>query len=96
MTPAKLGLGSAQFGLDYGIANPAGKTPPDEVRRVLGDAHRAGVRLVDTASLYGDSEEVLGRCFPAGHEFRVVTKTPKFPGGFASEQTRLLHDTLAA
>lgn len=92
----RLGLGTAQFGLDYGIANSAGKTPVDEVRRILAEAGGAGIRLVDTAALYGESEEALGRALPASHAFRVVTKTPKFPGGFGAAEARTLEDTLAA
>ncbi|HXI60358.1 MAG TPA: aldo/keto reductase, partial [Polyangia bacterium] len=91
----KLGLGTAQFGLDYGIANAVGKTPLEEVRRILSEAERAGVRLVDTACLYGDSEEALGRSLPAKHEFRIVTKTPKFPAGFGATEARTLQETFA-
>lgn len=92
----KLGLGTAQFGLDYGIANAVGKTPLEEVHGILSEAKRAGITLVDTACLYGDSEEALGRCLPAGHEFRIVTKTPKFPGDFGATAARTLQETFAA
>ncbi len=96
MTPLKVGLGTAQFGLDYGIANASGKTPPAEVQRILVAAHGAGLRLLDTAYLYGDSEEALGRGLPPGHEFRIVTKTPKFPDGFGAAEARLLQETFTA
>lgn len=92
----KLGLGTVQFGLDYGVTNAAGKTPSGEVARILADAHDAGLRLLDTASLYGESEEALGRAFPAGHAFRIVTKTPKFTRGFSAAEARTLEDTFAA
>src|SRR4051794_421371 len=75
----KLGLGTVQFGVDYGISNPAGRTPPEEVGRVLDLAVSIGVQVLDTAPLYGSSEEVLGRCLKRDHGFRIVTKTVKFP-----------------
>ena len=73
---AALGLGTAQWGLRYGVANVAGKTPSDEVDAIVRHARRLGIRLLDTAAQYGDAESVLGRCDLAG--FDVVTKTPSF------------------
>ncbi|MES2353790.1 MAG: aldo/keto reductase [Pseudomonadota bacterium] len=73
----KLGLGTAQFGLDYGISNPDGRTAEAEVRRILEMAEKTKVTVLDTACLYGKSEEVLGRTLHAGHRFQIVTKTPK-------------------
>jgi aryl-alcohol dehydrogenase-like predicted oxidoreductase len=74
----KLGLGSAQFGLDYGISNRTGRTPESETRAILGVALRAGVTLLDTAPMYGASEDVLGRCARNEEAFQVVTKTLHF------------------
>lgn len=72
---ARLGLGSAQFGLDYGVSNVKGRPLEDEVRSILARASDGGMDVVDTAAAYGDSEAVLGRCLPGGTRFRVVTKT---------------------
>lgn len=71
----QLGLGTVQFGLDYGVSNRQGRTPEPEVRRILELAARGGVRVLDTAAAYGDSEAVLGRCLAADASFRIVTKT---------------------
>lgn len=57
----KLILGSAQFGLDYGISNKKGKTPFPEVKEILVQAKAAGISTIDTASAYGDSESIIGR-----------------------------------
>ncbi|AKF06994.1 aldo/keto reductase [Sandaracinus amylolyticus] len=73
---AKLALGTVQFGLGYGIANQRGQVLPHEVREILARAHDAGVRTLDTAIAYGDSERVLGESMPPEHAFRVVTKLP--------------------
>jgi aryl-alcohol dehydrogenase-like predicted oxidoreductase len=72
---AKIGLGTVQWGMAYGIANRAG--PPDaaEVGRLLGIAARAGIALLDTAHAYGEAEAVIGRAVAADAPFRVVTKT---------------------
>ncbi|MCG2578881.1 aldo/keto reductase [Dechloromonas sp. XY25] len=71
----KLGLGTVQFGLDYGITNTAGQPPLEAVRSILGHAIRHGVHTLDTAALYGDSESVLGQALPRPHPFSIVSKT---------------------
>lgn len=73
---AALGLGTAQFGMDYGITNTGGRTAESEVARILDRAWDAGCRLLDTAAAYGESEAVLGRLLDDAHPFRIVTKTP--------------------
>ena len=72
----KIGLGTVQFGLEYGVANLKGRTPENEVASILCLAADNGIRLLDTAAGYGCSEEVLGRSIPPGNEFFIVTKTP--------------------
>jgi aryl-alcohol dehydrogenase-like predicted oxidoreductase len=74
---ARLGLGTVQFGLDYGITNAAGKVGGAGAAAILGRCATAGIEVIDTAHLYGDSEAVIGRNAPADR-FRIVTKTPKF------------------
>jgi len=75
----KLGLGTAQFGLDYGISNTRGRTPAAEVCAILDAAMSAGVTVLDTAPAYGASEEALGVA-RAAQRFRIVTKTPVYGG----------------
>ena len=74
--PSKLGLGTAQWGMPYGVSNSKGQTPTDEVNRILKFAHSAGISMIDTASLYGNAEQAIGQSNIAS--FRVITKTPKF------------------
>jgi len=74
----KLGIGTVQFGLDYGLSNQEGKTSPEEVVKILDVAAQNGVRIIDTAALYGASEEILGKSLPLNHRFAIVTKTPQF------------------
>lgn len=60
--------------MDYGVSNATGKYPEADVRALLEVAQRAQIRIVDTASAYGDSEAVLGRNLPKD-AFALVTKT---------------------
>lgn len=71
----KLGLGTAQFGFNYGISNHDGQTSEGEAKRVLAVALKNGIRVIDTAALYGNSEEVVGKVLPKDHSFNLVTKT---------------------
>lgn len=90
---ARLGLGTVQFGLDYGISNTGGRPTRQEVTSILDAAARAGVSVLDTAPAYGNSENVLGECLVAGNRFRIVTKTPIFPVGSLDDSygTALIH-----
>jgi aryl-alcohol dehydrogenase-like predicted oxidoreductase len=76
----KLGLGTVQFGLDYGISNRNGQVSRMAVKSILAKAEEAGVGTIDTASRYGDSERVLGECMKRPVPFRVVSKTPPISG----------------
>lgn len=71
----KLGLGTVQFGLRYGVSNLTGKVPESVIRGLLEYAWQSGVRTLDTASAYGDSEAVLGRNLQDPQGFAIVTKT---------------------
>ncbi|MBZ9729078.1 aldo/keto reductase [Salegentibacter sp. JZCK2] len=57
----KLGLGTVQFGLPYGISNNKGQTPPEEVTKILDIAKSYKIEVLDSASAYGSSEDVLGK-----------------------------------
>ena len=73
----KLALGTAQFGLSYGIANKSGRVGFDEAKRILRDAACKGIDMLDTAIAYGDSEQVLGKIGVA--DWHVVSKIPALP-----------------
>jgi len=68
----KIGLGTAQFGLPYGINNEYGQTTENEVALILKYAKEAGIEVLDTASAYGTSEKVLGKNNLEG--FKIVSK----------------------
>jgi len=75
----QLCLGTAQFGMSYGITNTAGQVPEAEVAKLLAQLDGTSFRWLDTAQSYGNSEEVLGRNLPKGHHLRVISKLPPQP-----------------
>lgn len=77
MNVPKLGLGTVQFGMNYGAFNQTGRTIPTEVYDILKYCDNNGIRTLDTAHSYGDSESVLGQ-FLEYYDFQVITKTPHF------------------
>jgi aryl-alcohol dehydrogenase-like predicted oxidoreductase len=56
----KLALGTAQFGLDYGVSNKNGKISQQEINNILDFSQRNNLNTLDTASGYGDSEKAIG------------------------------------
>lgn len=73
----KLALGSAQFGLKYGIANSEGQIKFTEVKKILELAKNSNIDLIDTAISYGNSEKIIGdTCIK---EFKFVSKLPALP-----------------
>jgi aryl-alcohol dehydrogenase-like predicted oxidoreductase len=73
-------LGTAQFGMSYGVANRTGQPAYRDVVAMLKAAIEGGVNCFDTAAAYGCSEELL---FRALHELgmadRVVVVTKVRP-----------------
>ena len=72
----KLVLGTAQFGMDYGIANISGKPTYKQVYAIFELAWKKGIRRFDTAPGYG-SEALLGEFIDAHgiqNEAIILTK----------------------
>lgn len=74
---SKLALGTVQFGLPYGVANKQGQVSKLEVQSILSLAKDKGIKTLDTAIAYGESEEVLG--LQNLHGFSVTSKLPEVP-----------------
>jgi aryl-alcohol dehydrogenase-like predicted oxidoreductase len=73
---AKIGLGTVQFGMNYGISNKGGKTSTLDASKLLQVAIDNHIDVLDTASAYGSSESALGKILKEHHRFKVVTKIP--------------------
>lgn len=69
---SKIGIGSVQFGLDYGIANKKGQTDSCEVSKILNYALCNNIHIIDTAAVYGSSELILGQNDLSG--FKIISK----------------------
>ena len=74
----RLALGTAQFGLPYGIANSTGQIIRSDAVEILHLASGMGMDTLDTAIAYGESEKMLGEVGVRG--WRVVSKLPGIPG----------------
>ena len=76
----RLGLGTAQFGMSYGLTSQGHAVPESEVAAILELARAASISMLDTAPAYGESEAVLGRVLTDGNgannAFKIVTKLP--------------------
>jgi aryl-alcohol dehydrogenase-like predicted oxidoreductase len=73
----KLALGTAQFGMPYGVSNTVGKVDSEMVAQILRKAEYLGWNTLDTAVLYGESELILGT--HGLNSWRVVSKLPEIP-----------------
>jgi aryl-alcohol dehydrogenase-like predicted oxidoreductase len=71
---SKLSLGTVQFGLDYGIANNEGQPKIHEVKKIINFVQNSGINCFDTASAYGDSEEVLGKVLNQDKKTYIISK----------------------
>ena len=90
----KLALGTAQFGLKYGLANMADKVPSDMVAQLLKIASACDITMLDTAIAYGDSEQVLGRYNLT--KFEIVSKLPAVPSDCSNVEEWVLEQTIAS
>jgi aryl-alcohol dehydrogenase-like predicted oxidoreductase len=91
----KIILGTVQFGLSYGINNKTGKPNRASVFEILNLAYDSGVRLLDTAEVYGNAHELIGdfhRHHPS-KKFQVISKVPhEFDGNFDTKIDQYLKE----
>ncbi len=76
---SKMQLGTAQFGLNYGVANTAGKPSYETAKDIISAAYDGGINTLDTAAAYGNSEEVIGRALNElnlQEKFQIISKVP--------------------
>ncbi len=68
----RLLIGTAQWGLDYGITNHAGKLEDKSVLAILAAMQDLDISWLDTAAAYGDAEERIDQLVPA--DIHIQTK----------------------
>jgi len=76
---SKLILGTAQFGLNYGINNNIGKVSAEDCNRILFKALKSGINTLDTAEVYGNAHQLIGNFHKKNDDsnFKIITKFPK-------------------
>ena len=74
----KLILGTVQFGIDYGVNNSIGKLEENKVLELFKIAHNQGIRILDTAEVYGNAHEIIGNFHKKNDDsrFKIITKFP--------------------
>jgi aryl-alcohol dehydrogenase-like predicted oxidoreductase len=77
---SRLGLGTVQFGMHYGVSNRIGQPDEAEVAAILDRAEQAGVGYIDTAFAYPNAEFLIGRYLAPRSKSRIVTKTAPIGG----------------
>lgn len=96
---SKMMLGTVQFGLNYGIANSAGKPTYETVREIIKAAYEGGINCLDTAAGYGDSEELIGRALmelKLNNKMLIISKVAKVSPqnlGFADAEN-FIHESV--
>lgn len=71
---SKFSLGTAQFGMKYGINNYQKQPSQKELKRIINLARDSGMKNIDTAITYGNSEKLLGKVGVS--DFNITTKLP--------------------
>jgi aryl-alcohol dehydrogenase-like predicted oxidoreductase len=73
----RIGMGTVQFGLPYGIANKGSCVSYNEASSIMLYAREHGLKTLDTAISYGESEKRLGEMGVNG--WSIVSKLPDVP-----------------
>ncbi|PIJ63009.1 aldo/keto reductase [Mesotoga sp. H07.pep.5.3] len=79
MEISRITLGTAQLGLNYGIANDKGKPSKTQALKILSKAFDLGINSFDTAYAYGDSEELIGEFIKSKKLYQNAFITSKLP-----------------
>lgn len=73
----KMCLGTAQFGLRYGIANRGARVSKVEAFKILESASQRGINTLDTAYAYGQSENIVGKFrMRNNNNLKIISKLP--------------------
>ncbi|MDB4850448.1 aldo/keto reductase [Gammaproteobacteria bacterium] len=67
-------IGSAQFGLDYGISNRNGIVSNKKIKNIIDLAAKNGISEIDTAVNYGSSHAAIGG---VEHSLEISSKLPE-------------------
>ena len=68
----KLGIGTVQWGKNYGIANKTGIPSDSEIKKLVKIAHDNKINILDTALNYGTSQKKIAKY--CSEDFKIITK----------------------
>ena len=91
---SKIALGTAQFGLDYGINNTSGEISQNQVNKILDYAIQNDIDILDTAYNYGKSEEKIGKYLKFSNNLQKLKIISKLPGNGANEPINYFDQSL--
>ena len=77
LSVSEVSLGTVELGMEYGLKEDGASSVPAETdaRNLLNRAIDSGVNFIDTAALYGNSEEIIGRALKGRRsEYTLATK----------------------
>jgi aryl-alcohol dehydrogenase-like predicted oxidoreductase len=86
---SRLILGTATFGMDYGVTNTHGEVSVEKIGRILDICRQGKICELDTAGAYGRAEKRLGDAGVA--DFAITTKIDLGP----DESADAMHQKLA-
>jgi aryl-alcohol dehydrogenase-like predicted oxidoreductase len=72
---SRLGLGTVQFGMHYGVSNRRGQPDEAEVAAILDRVEEVGIGYIDTAFAYPNAEFLVGKYLAPRSKLKIVTKT---------------------
>jgi aryl-alcohol dehydrogenase-like predicted oxidoreductase len=88
----RLVLGSAQFGMDYGVVNSSGICSETDLKKILDFSFSSGITEIDTAVSYGESEKNLGSAGVG--RFKISSKIPYLENYRYGDLNRLVSRSL--
>lgn len=71
----KIGIGTVQFGLNYGISNNSGIISDFEINKVFNTLSKSAISYIDTAQAYGNAEQRIGK-FDLS-DYKIISKVNK-------------------
>ena len=74
----KISLGTAQFGINYGINKK--KINFKEIKKISDYSNKIKIKKIDTAIAYGKSEKILGSF--SLKNWRITTKIPAYRSSY--------------
>jgi len=74
---SRFGVGTVQFGMNYGINNKTGQTSMHDIDAIFAKCLEYGINFLDTSRVYGSSEELIAKSIDrlgAKGRFFITTK----------------------